>query len=549
RDAENALQNSLRLLQSVVDNAPTRFFWKDAELRYLGCNSLFARDAGCSSPHEVIGKTDFDLAWKNQAELYRSDDQTVIETGAIKLGYEEPQTTPDGKQIWLRTSKVPLHDDAGKIVGVLGIYEDITERKHLEAQFRQAQKLEAIGKLAGGVAHDFNNILAAMMMHLGLLRMNTGLDEETVQGLSELEAHARRAASLTSQLLMFGRRSVLHIKPLDVNEVIGNLLRMLHRLIGEQVELRFDGGDALPPVEADAGMLEQILVNLVVNARDAMPRGGRILIQTSQVTFDPDVVLANESRRPGTFVRVSVSDTGCGMAPEIVKHIFEPFFTTKDVGKGTGLGLATVHGIAAQHHGWVEVESTVGQGTTFQLHFPARTQPTSATNGSTVEPPLARGGGETILLVEDDARLRDLAARTLRALGYQILEASTGIEAIQVWNAHPQRVNLLLTDMVMPEGMSGLELAERLREQRPGLRVIISSGYSAEIVQAGVPTKAGIVYLPKPYATSTLADAVRRCLELARPGGVPDPLSPRTDPGSAATAHPRSTASDDTPRR
>ncbi|MBL9127447.1 MAG: PAS domain-containing protein, partial [Verrucomicrobiales bacterium] len=313
--AESAarLRESLRLLESVVEHAPTRVFWKDAQSRYLGCNSLFAADAGCRSPAEVIGKTDFELTWKDQAELYRADDRAVIDTGAFKLGYEEPQTTPDGRRLWLRTSKVPLHDEKGVIVGVLGIYEDITEHKELEAQFRQAQKLEAIGQLAGGVAHDFNNILAANLMTLGLMRMNPDLDPETRQSLDDLETHTRHAANLTNQLLMFSRRSVLTLRPIDANQVVARLLKMLERLIGEHIELRFDDRGAALMVEADSGMLEQVLINLAVNARDAMPKGGTIVVRTEAIHFPDAAPRPLPPRRPGAFVCLSMSDTGCGM--------------------------------------------------------------------------------------------------------------------------------------------------------------------------------------------------------------------------------------------
>lgn len=395
---------------------------------------------------------------------------------------------------------------------VLLCLEDITDRKRLEAQFLQAQKTEAIGQLAGGVAHDFNNILAAIMMHLGLLQLNPALDEETRQALKDLDAEARRAAALTRQLLMFSRRSVLAVKPLDLNEVVANLLKMLGRLIGEQIDLRFDGKTGLPSVEADAGMLEQVLMNLVVNARDAMPKGGRITISTSLADLDETDATANPERRPGRFVCLAVSDTGCGMNEATLKRVFEPFFTTKEAGKGTGLGLATVHGIVAQHRGWVEVDSVVSEGSTFRVFLPALARAdTPIAADAQVE--AVRRGRETILLVEDDTKVRGMIGQALRVLGYRVYEAANGQAAMALWQTHGAQVDLLLTDMVMPEGMTGLELTERLRALRPGLKTIISSGYSAEIVQAGVPTAAGVVYLPKPYEAKTLAEVVRNCLD------------------------------------
>jgi nitrogen-specific signal transduction histidine kinase/CheY-like chemotaxis protein len=413
----------------------------------------------------------------------------------------------------VNSSKAPLKRGR-EVIGVLGIYEDVTERKQLEAQLRQAQKLEAIGQLAGGVAHDFNNILAAMMMHLGLLQMKTALDLETRQSLNDLAGEARRAASLTSQLLMFSRRSALVVRPLHLNELTANLLKMLTRLIGENITLNFESGSHLPLVEADAGMLEQVLMNLVVNARDAMPRGGRITISTSVVELNAQRAASNSERQVGQFVCLAVSDTGTGMDETTMKRIFEPFFTTKEVGKGTGLGLATAHGIIAQHKGWVEVESKVGVGTTFRVFLPAvETVADQTPQEGSLQP--MRRGRETILLVEDEDELRQMVARTLRILGYIVYEATNGPEALVLWEKRGGEVDLLFTDMVMPGGVTGLELMERLQRLKPDLKVIISSGYSAEIAQIGVPDKTGVVYLPKPYEARTLAEVVSDCLKKA----------------------------------
>jgi two-component system, cell cycle sensor histidine kinase and response regulator CckA len=420
-------------------------------------------------------------------------------------------TTTTGKHLWTEVRGLGrIGDDEQAFI--MGTFQDITERKHLESQLRQAQKLEAIGQLAGGVAHDFNNILAAIMMHLGLLQMNPDLDDRTRHALKDLDAGARRAANLTRQLLMFSRRSVLKVKPLDVNEVVETLLKMLRRLIGEQIDLRFDGKSALPLVEADAGMLEQVIMNLVVNARDALPKGGRITITTTPAEVDAIHTAAHPNSRPGRFVCLAVSDTGCGMDAATLKRIFEPFFTTKDAGKGTGLGLATVHGIVAQHKGWVEVDSELTAGTEFRVFLPVTTQASVEVIPAPQTGPVRRGR-ETILLVEDEPPVRLVVGQSLRALGYQVYEAANGQEAVKLWQIHGAQVALLLTDMVMPEGMTGLELVEQLQALKPGLKAIISSGYSAEIVNAGVPSKAGIVYLPKPYATKVLADTIRDCLD------------------------------------
>jgi two-component system, cell cycle sensor histidine kinase and response regulator CckA len=434
--------------------------------------------------------------------------------------HEVAQTRRDGTVVPTEVVTTLITDPEGtrRVTHIQGVSRDVSDRTRLEAQLRQTQKLEAIGQLAGGVAHDFNNILAAIMMQLGLLRLNPSLDPETRHGLDDLDEQARRAANLTRQLLMFSRRSVLAVRPLDLNAVVANVLTLLTRLIGEHIDLRFDGKSALPPVQADAGMMEQVLMNLVVNARDAMPKGGRITIGTSLADFEQESAGAGREGRPGRFVCLSVSDTGVGMDGATLKRIFEPFFTTKEAGLGTGLGLATVHGIVAQHQGWVEVTSEPGRGSTFRVFLPAGTDVAEAAAVPAVEP--VERGHETILLVEDEASVRALVAKVLRARGYRVLEASGGQEAMSLWPRHGD-VDLLLTDMVMPEGMTGMELTERLRESKPGLKAVISSGYSHEMVQAGAPTAAGVVYLPKPYEAPVLARVVRRCLDDGTAGRKP----------------------------
>lgn len=350
-----------------------------------------------------------------------------------------------------------------------------------------------------------------MMMNFGLLRENPNLDQETQEVLAELEKATQRGAGLTRQLLMFSRRSVLEIKVLDLNELVANLLRMLGRLIGEDVDLQFQRKTALPAVEADEGMLEQVLMNLCVNARDAMPHGGHISLSTETIQISKEHTAAHLNRRPGSFVCLSVSDTGCGMDAATLQRVFEPFFTTKEVGKGTGLGLATVHGIVAQHQGWVEVESQPGSGTTFRIFLPASDK-SAALAAENVKQPLAKGH-ETILMVEDDPTVRRFIVQSLRVLGYRVLEAGHAPEALSLWQEHQQEIDLLLSDMVMPGGMTGLELAERLRAEKPELRIILSSGYSSVMAQFPNMSAAGIVFLQKPYPLSLLAQRVRECLD------------------------------------
>lgn len=429
-------------------------------------------------------------------------------------------TTMRGKKVWTEVRGLGrLHD--GEQSFVMGTFQDITARKDAERamregeeQLRQAQKLEAIGQLAGGVAHDFNNILAAIMMQLGLLQLNSSLKPEARQALEDLTAEVRRGADLTRQLLMFSRRSVLSMKTVDPNDLVSNLLKMLRRLIGEPYELRFEPMTQPYWVEADAGMIEQVVMNLVVNARDAMPEGGRITIRTTFVELTAEAlhVHAHASARPGCFVCLEVEDVGCGMEPAILERIFQPFFTTKEPGKGTGLGLATVHGIVSQHTGWVEVRSVVGKGSSFRVLLPAAAQAPSQPRVLSPEVVVWRGH-ETILLVEDEWEVRRLVGQSLRAFGYTVHEASQGREALALWSRLGGRVDLVLTDMVMPGGMTGLELVQNLRGLKPELLAIVTSGYSTEMVQAGLLNLNGVSYLPKPFEAPKLAEEVRNRLD------------------------------------
>ena len=507
--AESALVASEERFRTLVEHAPTGIF-VGSEGRFAYINQSAARMFDPTGTVRLVGRP--------VIERFHADSRPAL-VHRMRLVDEEGRATPPGEQRCLRVDGSEFEAEVATVPFVydgapsaLVFFNDITDRKRLEAQLRQAQKLEAIGHLAGGVAHDFNNILAAMMMHLGLLQLSPALDDETWRAVKDLESEAQRAATLTRQLLMFSRRSVLAVKTTDVNDVVANLLKMLTRLIGEHVSLRFDGTSALPVVEADAGMLEQVLMNLVVNARDAMPKGGRITISTSVDTRKSSAP-AGDDAQEASFVCLSVSDTGCGMDAATMKRIFEPFFTTKEAGRGTGLGLATVHGIVGQHNGWVEVESALGQGSTFRVLLPVSTR-TQETPEAAAPEAANLTGNETILVVEDEPQVRRLIARSLRALGYQVYEAMNGQDALVLWQMHGMHIDLLFTDMVMPEGMTGLELAEHLRALKPGLKTIISSGYSSEMVQSGAPTRPGLAYLPKPYEAKALAQAVRQCLDL-----------------------------------
>ena len=384
--------------------------------------------------------------------------------------------------------------------------EDITQRVLLETQLRQAQKMESIGQLAGGVAHDFNNILTVIQGHAELLRLNEGLPPDLFESATQIQRAAQRAADLTRQLLMFSRKQVVYPRDLDPNEVITNMAKMLTRLLGENIQLEL-GLQPASRIVADEGMLEQVLMNLAVNARDAMPQGGQIRIQTEPVQItDP----ADAESRAGDFVLLSVADTGCGMSPEILHRIFEPFFTTKEVGRGTGLGLATVYGIIKQHQGWITVDSQVGVGSTFKIYLPSNKS--ADVRKRPVEATLRQGRGETVLLAEDEAAVATLAARILSRNGYEVIIATDGVEALKHWHSHQDKIALLFTDMVMPGGISGRELASRLVREKPALRVVYTTGYSGEMLGVESGLRAGENFLQKPYTSELLLKAIREML-------------------------------------
>jgi PAS domain S-box-containing protein len=413
---------------------------------------------------------------------------------------------------------MPMMDD-GSVIGRLWSFRDITDRKQAEeekeklrAQLQQAMKMEAVGRLAGGVAHDFNNLLTAIMGNVSLALMKLSPSDPAGGLLAEANKAAESAASLTQQLLAFSRKQIIKPKVLDLNILIADMNKMLVRLIGENIDLKTVSGEDLGPVKVDAGQFEQILVNLAVNARDAMPEGGKLLIETANVDLDEEYCVMHPYVRPGRFVMLAVSDTGHGMSEEIKRQIFEPFFTTKPKGTGTGLGLATIYGVVKQAKGSIEVYSEVGKGTTFKIYVP-RVDETARPPESSLPMELLQGS-ETVLLVEDEEVVRNLGVRILAGLGYRVMHAGNGDEAIALAREYGERIDLLLTDVVMP-GMSGRELANRLTRIHPETRVLFTSGYTDNaIVHHGVLDE-GVSFIGKPYSPSTLAKKVREVLDKA----------------------------------
>jgi PAS domain S-box-containing protein len=448
--------------------------------------------------------------------IHPDDRASVLETvgKAMKAGtdfsVQNRSIWRDGTVRWLSGAGRVLLGQHGEPVRGVGISMDVTERRTLEAQFQQAQKMEAVGRLAGGVAHDFNNLLTVILGFCELLLADRDPDDPRQADIAEIQKAGTRAAGLTRQLLAFSRKQIIEPTLLNLNVVVADMRSMLERLIGEDVKVVLGLGPELASVKADRGEVEQIVMNLAVNARDAMPKGGTLTIETANVELDEHYAETHLAVKPGAYVALTVTDTGTGMTPEVQSRLFEPFFTTKEVGKGTGLGMATVYGIVTASGGSVGVYSEVGKGTSFKVYFP----PAQAAEGLVVaRPPVnrRRAEGETVLLVEDADGVRELTRRLLQRLGYTVLVAANADEALRLFEQHPS-IDLLLTDVVMP-GASGPELTKRLVEERRALRVIYMSGYTEEaIVQHGV-LKPGIAFLHKPFTSETLGAKIREVLE------------------------------------
>jgi len=510
--AEEALRASQQIIEEIINAIPVRVFWKDKNLVYLGCNAVFARDAGFADPKDIIGKDDYQMGWRDQAEKYRGDDRQVIESGCPKLFIEEPQTTPEGNTITLLSSKLPLRNSKGEISGILGTYMDITERKRLEAQLSQSQKMETVGKLAGGIAHEFNSILTAIIGQSELLLGDLPAGSPLAKNATEISKAAGRAATLTRQLLAYGRKQFLQPEALDLNRVIASMEAMFHHLMGVDVVTQIVTAAGLKAVRADAGQIEQVIMNMALNARDAMPNGGKLTLETANVSFGQESVGRDAELKPGDYVMLAITDTGAGMSAEVRAHVFEPFFTTKGVGQGTGLGLSTCYGIIKQSGGHISVYSEPARGTTFKIYLPQVEQQTKIPIQRFDSSDLPRGT-ETILLVEDDPALREMAATLLRRLGYTVLAADNGLEALRLTHQKSTGyIDLLFTDVVMPQ-MSGKELSDRIHALHPNTKILFTSAYTESAIVHQGALNPGVEILQKPFTPSALAHKVREVLD------------------------------------
>lgn len=497
------------LLATAVEQAAEAIVITDAGGTISYVNPAFEKITGYARD-EVIGQNARMLrSGKHDAAFYRHLWETIArgEVWTSRIFNKKKNGALYEEEMIIS----PVFDSAGKIVNYVAVKRDVTQEVALETQLRQAQKMEAIGQLAGGVAHDFNNILTVIQGSASLL-LNPQLKPAEKSDCShQIIRAAERAAGLIRQLLLFGRKQVMQPVNLDLNEVVGGMTRMLKRILGEDIALRSDFASSLPPVFGDAGMIEQVVLNLAINSRDAMPGGGRLAIATGAETLDERQAQLNPDASPGPHVWLAVSDTGCGIPPENLPRIFEPFFTTKDVGKGTGLGLATVYGIIRQHRGWITVDSEPGKGSTFRICLPAAAGARAGEKPPVLQLQLPRGT-ETVLLVEDDLPVRLLVGNLLQRCGYIVLQAESGAAALRIWWQHLEKIHLLLTDLVMPDGVTGRQLARQLQSEKPDLKVIYTSGYSAEAGE-GPALIDGVNFLQKPYPSGKLAKTVRNCLD------------------------------------
>jgi len=505
------LKRSREFLDSVVENMPNLVFVKDAEtLRYVKFNQAGEKLLGISR-ELLLGKTDHDLFPKGKADAYAATDRRVLEEDRMVVVPEETVTTLTGEERTLLTKKIPIRDETGKQAFLMGISEDVTERNRLEEQLRQAQKMESIGRLAGGVAHDFNNMLGIILGHSELALSGLEPSDPLRENLQEIRKAAERSADLTRQLLAFARKQIVAPRVIDLNDTLEGMLKMLRALIGEHIALSWLPGADLWPVRIDPSQVDQILANLCVNARDAVGDAGTIVIETKNATFDERYCAYNPDFLPGDFVMLSVSDNGVGMDKETAGRIFEPFFTTKEPGKGTGLGLSTVYGIVKQNDGFINVYSEPGVGTIFKVFLPRQAPGTERERQTARAIPGAKGG-ETILLVEDVPDILAMTNQMLERFGYRVIAVSTPEAAVRAAREHGEKIHLLISDVVMP-GMNGRALADAVSSIRPGIRRLFMSGYTDDVIAHHGVLEGNDHFIQKPFSMQSFATKVRAALD------------------------------------
>jgi two-component system cell cycle sensor histidine kinase/response regulator CckA len=513
KQASEALRLSEASFRSVIENAPYGIYRASMEGRLLRVNPALQKMLGYEWPDEL-------LRINPATDLCRDplEHQRLIELFASHKRFQDVEVEwkrKDGTFIKARCSGWPVIGEGVEAVCFEIFAEDVTEKRLLERQLQVAQKIEAVGRLSGGIAHDFNNLLGVIIGYSQVLIKKLGVGNPLFEHAEEIEKAGQRAASLTKQLLAFSRQQVLAPAVLNLNAVITDMGKMLHRLIGEDIDLAMKLSADIGRVKADQGQIEQVIMNLVINARDALPQGGKLIVETVNETLDEAFTRQHPGSRVGRYVRISVTDSGTGMTPETLAHLFEPFFTTKERGKGTGLGLATVYGVVKQSGGYIWVESELEKGSCFKVYLPEIDEPVSAPVRATLSTETFRGT-ETVLLVEDAEALRKLGFTLLEQNGYHVLAAASGLEALKMVEGMRDRIGLLLTDVIMP-GINGRALAERLAPLQSGLKVLYMSGYTDSAIADHGVLDEGTNLLHKPFSEEALIQKVRQVLDADKP--------------------------------
>jgi two-component system, cell cycle sensor histidine kinase and response regulator CckA len=510
-DQEEELRNSREFLNAILDRIPDMIFIKDEQHRWILVNEKCCEITGVLR-EDLLGKSDHDYFPKEEADLFWKMDEEVLNTGKENFSEEKITNATTRATIYLDTKKTLYQGTHGEKF-IVGIGRDVTEQKSIQKQFFQSQRLEVVARMSGGIAHDFNNLMTTVIGNAELILMGTPEDDSIREYVGDIKKAGESATSLTRQLLAFSRRQILQPVVLNINEVVSDVDRMLRRLIGEDIEVETVLVSDLNYVEADPGQLEQVIMNLAVNARDAMPEGGKLTIETANVEFENEYSRTHVAVTPGSYVMLAISDTGIGMTREVQSQVFEPFFTTKEKGKGTGLGLSTVYGIVKQSNGNIWVYSELGKGTTFKIYLPRTEKGEHGPAQRKIEP-ASLGGSEAILVVEDEEALRKMVGNALEGYGYAVLDAPNGQEAIRICQEYDGTIHLMLTDVVMP-GMGGRELADRLKGTRPDLKVLFMSGYTENAIAHRGILDNGIDFLQKPFTPAHLAGKVRQVLDAA----------------------------------
>jgi PAS domain S-box-containing protein len=497
----------------LVESIPLRIFHKDYDLNYVSCNSLYARDLDLSEAADIVGRSDGDFFDASRTSQCEALDQRVRDSG---LPLETEETLPlAGQELTIRIIRAPVRDGQGAITGVLGMFHDVTEQRQLEEQLRQAQKMDAIGQLAGGVAHDFNNMLAGIIGAADLLQRDLAEHPGALARLRLITDSATRAADLTQKLLSISRKSVVEPRPVDVHKPLADTIRILQHSAAPHIRMVTCFDATQSTVLGNHSQLQNALLNLGVNARDAMPGGGELSFTTANIEVAATDQAPLSGLAPGTYVELRVRDTGCGMEGSVLRHLFEPFFTTKEVGKGTGLGLSSVYGVVQDHHGFIKVESHVGEGSEFQIYLPVARP--SETPLPLTEQECVEGTGH-ILVIDDDEAVRETARAVLAAAGYAVTVAGDGREGVRLFAQAPESFDLVLLDLVMPN-LDGPGTFTALRHIAPHVPVLLSSGYSAYRGLAELVDHDAVRFLQKPYRARTLTEVVRQHLaDSARPG-------------------------------